>query len=498
MAQSRKDSIRYGWTPDCAATDRLRSFGISPLKWSFTPRLAAAWMLAILVPVAGSGQSKGVGEEGHQEQTRVRYEIAWERTLGGPKSDSFNSITATSSGDVVVIGVRHTVGAPPSQHEQRSGWLLRLQANGEEVWNRLAEPRGPGQMLGSASTYSLEHVVPWKDDGYLAVGRAETIRSTSVNSPLLIDYDGWIYAFDDTASGFSHALVSGPAEHTESKPMTYTLHRASASASHGFVAVGIEGFLKSGTGSFMDVVARVPWVLRVGSDSKELWRKEYNRASGVTWLTDAALLPDSSVLLGARPERETGGPSTGLLIRLGLDGNEVWRRTMDNPAGLSLSAMKLIDDEHIVLVGTAELPEIGGESINHKRGGWIGIADLSGNVLTSLSVAGDFYLGLRDIVELRGGGFAAVGTVRDTDSDDSDGFVVTTDERLRETSRNRFGGETKEELKGIAALPDGKLIAAGVRTVDGSTDGWVVALTPHDNGVDDAFDTAEPAAPQTE
>lgn len=498
MTQSRNDSNRYGWVPDCAATNRLQSYGISTLSWRLTVRLAAAWMLAILVPVAGSAQPNGVDKGGQHEQSRVRYEIAWERALGGPKSDSFNSITATSSGDVVVVGVRHTVETPPSQQEQRAGWLLRLQANGEEVWNRVADPRGPGQMLGSASTYSLEHVVPWKDDGYLAVGRAETIRNTSVNSPLLIDYDGWIYAFDDTASRFSHALVSGPVEHTESKPMTYTLHRASASPSQGFVAVGIEGFLKSGTGSFMDVVTRAPWVLLVGSDSKELWRKEYKGASGVIWLADAALLPDSSVLLAARPERETGGPSTGLLIRLGLDGNEVWRRTMDNPAGLSLSAMKLIDDEHIVLVGTAELPETGGESINPKRGGWIGIADLSGNILNSLSVAGDFYLGFSDIVELRGGGFAAVGTVRNTDSDDSDGFVVTTDERLRETSRNRFGGETKEELKGIAALPDGTLIAAGVRTVDGSTDGWVVALTPHNNGVDDALDTAKSAVPQTE
>ena len=180
----------------------------------------------------------------------------------------------------------------------------------------------------------------------------ETWRQGVTEDTTFIDSDGWILRFDESATRVASAFISGPVEFSKSKGMTYRLHGAATSAQHGFAVLGTEGFLQDGTGYFTKM-RPMPWMLRIGSDRQELWRKNFGPASGIWHLRDATILPDGSIICLGRARTTDDKSGAGLIIRFDQGGAEVWRRTILAPADVTPTAVELIDNDQLVLAGTA-------------------------------------------------------------------------------------------------------------------------------------------------
>jgi len=89
-------------------------------------------------------------------------DLEWQRCLGGSGDDGLRGITATANGDYVVSGFTNStdgdVGAPLGGGD---GWLIRLNGDGELLWE---------QCVGGTGGESLRTIVNTTDGGYAALG----------------------------------------------------------------------------------------------------------------------------------------------------------------------------------------------------------------------------------------------------------------------------------------------------------------------------------------
>ena len=83
------------------------------------------------------------------------------------------------------------------------------------------------------------------------------------------------------------------------------------------------------------------------------------------------------------------------------------------------------------------------------------------------------------ITELTNGDYAIAGYTRSTDGLDYDGWLVRLDRSGQVIWQHRFGGYENDQLYGLAAMPDGGLVAAGFTRSRsaGESDVWVIRVS---------------------
>jgi hypothetical protein len=229
-------------------------------------------------------------------------EIEWERTYGGPEGDRAACVQQTTDGGFIIIG--HTRSF--SQWNEASGfdwniWLVKLDQNGEEEWNKV---------FGSDDDDKGRYVEETSDGGYLIVG--ETYSSK------LAHRDIWLIKTDRTGIEEWNRTLGGE----KGDGATW----AQKTSDGGYVLIGYTESYGAGQ--------RDCWLIKIN----ELGEKQWDRTFGSAGYDEGIAVIQTSdrgyVLLGGtRVDEDSTQDEDFWITKTDTKGNAEWSRTFDNSGG---------------------------------------------------------------------------------------------------------------------------------------------------------------------
>ena len=127
--------------------------------------------------LAGSSLSKKTGNKSDAGSGDLDYwvwkmdehgEPDWQKAIGGSATDMLRSIRTTHDGGFVLAGTSNSPKGLRKKEDCRGGndyWLVKLDAGGEELWQRTLGGKGQDDLLC---------VVTTRDGGYLLAGSSDS------------------------------------------------------------------------------------------------------------------------------------------------------------------------------------------------------------------------------------------------------------------------------------------------------------------------------------
>ena len=316
--------------------------------------------------IAGRTRSKGQGGDdvwlvfidGEGKETG-------ERLIGSPDFDWLTSMIATRDGGLVLTGSRSD-----REITRSSGWVVRLDAKGDELWRREFDG---GKADGTSGLTSIDEM---PDGGFIVAG------STAVKGAG--QYDGWILRLDKDGKVLWEKTYGGPEEEA--------LFAVVALPDGGAVATGAYG--ADGQG----------WVLRLDAKGAVVWEK---RLGGIGYDVFNAVTRVKGGYVAAGTTRSKG-PVGGAawVVRLDERGEALWERLLTPVKGASAnSVLALADGGFLVTGGSVVEPGLGKE----KEKAWLARLGADGAVLWTKVFDGTGDENLFSGVALLDGGFAVAG-----------------------------------------------------------------------------------------
>jgi hypothetical protein len=239
----------------------------------------------------------------------------WERTFGGSERDFLGGMAQTTDGGFTVVGdsrsgISGNKASPNLGYAGSSDlWVLRLDANGQTLWERT---------FGDNDNDSGGGVQPTSDGGFMITGQ------TSAGALGL--YDGWLLRLDGdgnklwerTYGGDQHEAFWGLVPTTEG----------------GFFIGGSSTSPPGGNKTSAAFGGPDYWVLRVNATGDVLWQQTFG-GNAEEYLTALRLTPDGGIVFGGSSQSPASGnkrtPHSGQrdwwVVRLAADGRELWQRT---------------------------------------------------------------------------------------------------------------------------------------------------------------------------
>lgn len=245
--------------------------------------------------------------------------VTTETRVGGDGTDRVRAVIQTADGGYLLAGQTDSFG------DDTDAWLVRLEPDGTERWNRTYG--GPG--------FETFRDLQATDDGrYVAVG---STRST-------LDGSSDVYAvkFDGQGNVAWDETYGGP---------RYDDARAIITDGDGYTLAGVTRSRGSGGLS--------GWVLHVDTEGTPIWNRTYGGTDDDA-LNDLNRAGDGYVVVGATASGTTD--VAGWALHIGPDGQERWERSLTGGDSTTAAAVAPLNDtDGYILVGE-RTPDGGGAS----------------------------------------------------------------------------------------------------------------------------------------
>ncbi len=279
--------------------------------------------------VAGSTSSLGAGgSDVYLVKTNADGNVdpedpsTWEKTFGGPESDSGASVARTTDGGYVVAGWTWSFGAG-----ELDVYLVRTDAAGNKLWERTFG--GPQSDLGAS-------VAQTTDGGYIVVGSTGSFGAGDSDDVYLIktDADGNVdpedpSTWEKTFGGLERDSGASVAQTTDG----------------GYIVVGTTSSFGAG-GSDVYLI-KTDADGNVDPDDPSTWEKTFG---GPEWDTGASVAEttDGGYIV-AGSTGPPGGPEVIdlVLVRTDWQGNRTWERTSGG-VGHGRSVAQTTDGGYVV------------------------------------------------------------------------------------------------------------------------------------------------------
>ena len=236
----------------------------------------------------------------------------WEQTLGGTDNDYLSSVYQTSDGGFIVGGssVSDLGGTKIDVfYGGEDYWVVRLDANGEEVWQHV---------FGGTSYDELLQVRQGANGGYILMGESTSDPSGNRTSPRAGAYpDIWVVALDvDGIEAWQQS--AGGANSTQA---TGIVPMSDGGWVVGAISWGPGGNKTSPSFGYADY-----WLVRFGLTGQILWDQGYGGKAD-DYLYSISKTSDGGILLmGDSSSRPSGNKTTDLIgsadywiVKLGLE-----------------------------------------------------------------------------------------------------------------------------------------------------------------------------------
>lgn len=321
---------------DAAKTPRRKGKGSGWLKW------AAAGTAAVLLIGAGAFAAFEFsdvvfGGGGTTKTAQPAKTVAppkptfkgprdtWEVAIGGPGSDRATSLQIAPDGGYLLAGYTDAKGKPgPKDGDKNAkamggtnGWLVRLDANGNKLWEKL---------YGGAKDDRIEALLHTVDGGYIAVGAT---RSKGKGN-----WDFWVLRLDANAELLWEKVYGG----------------TGADIARGVVALRDGGFAIAGTtGSKSKDNSPRAWIIKIDAKGKKIWDRVIGEGQG-NRVNALALTGEGGFILAGSALRGKRGANFWA-ARLSPKGKRLWRYTTGGRARDVAHAVLATRDGSFVIAG---------------------------------------------------------------------------------------------------------------------------------------------------
>ena len=262
------------------------------------------------------------------------------------------------------------------------------------------------------------------------------------------------------------------------------------------------------------------YIAKLDQEGNKLWDKIYGGTKD-DFLQDAIVLSDGNVLLGGYSRSSNEGDKSEVsrgredywIIKIDLEGNKLWNKTIGGNLGDQLQDMLLITDGNILLAGNSN-SGVGNEKSDANLGSqtdiWVVKIDINGSILWDKTIGGNNLDEISEMILLDNqniviGGFSlseasAWKSVSSLESS-FDFWAISMDEngnriwdKTTKGSIDHRSGKSQEKMYTLLEMPDHKLLMGGsshnnqFRCNDYIEEGWLVELDVKPAGNNEEID----------
>ena len=345
LVDSRGCSLQ---TPVCPPpVEWQQTYARDDIQWAVAARQLpdGGFLLAgSIQAINGIGTNETFGSsDAYVVRTAANGEKIWDRIFGGSAEDYLSGVALMPDGGAVLVGY----STSPADGNKTSpgiygadGWLVRLDANGNKIWDKTFDGREEG---------FFRDIQRLPDGGFILAG------SSSDGDEL-----GWIVRLD--AEG--NLLWQQEIYHEENSSFNRVL-----ALPNGDILAG--GYNEDDDGNFSF------WLARLNFRGEVLWERFYG-GSGYDELTAIAPTSDGGFLIGGPSNSPADGSKTSpnfggkdfWVVRVDANGNSLWQRSFGGGGEDELRDIAVRPDGGFILGGNSSFSSGG-----NKRSPALGYAD---------------------------------------------------------------------------------------------------------------------------
>jgi hypothetical protein len=265
----------------------------------------------------------------------------WDRSFGGSRDDVIIDLIQTSDGGFAFTGSSWSTNGTtiPTNFGFSDTWVVRLDVNGELLWER---------SFGGDGWDQMQRIQQTADGGFLLVGASDSNPSGNKTSPHFGEDDAWILRLD--AVGNKVWEISYGGEQLDSADaFAFTVDG-------GILVAGNSASGTTGNKTSVNFGGFDFWLLRLDGSGNKLWERTYG-GSGQEALLTMRLAQDGGALLGGESNSGSdGNKSAGnygdfdaWLVRVDADGNKLWDYSLGGSRGDFIADVLEAGESDIVL-----------------------------------------------------------------------------------------------------------------------------------------------------
>ena len=437
-------------------------------------------IIVITVPTGATSGKVTVACDGGINLTSVGdlkiSEKVFNKIYGGSMDDRANAFDKTQDDGYIMAGFTFSNdGDISGNHGLTDAWVIKLDGNGNKVWQKVLGGTGSDQATSIKTT---------SDGGYIMVGTT-TSNDGDVSYHAINSYnDVWVVKLDGNGNIVWQKILGGVNEDFANSigvtpDGSYILAGSTSST---------DGDVKGNHGS------GDAWVVKLDAGGNILWQKalggtHYDQANSIT------STPDGGYIMGGWTTSNDGdisgyhgGSNDAWVVKLDGSGNLVWQKTLGGTDYDYAASITPTSDGGYIMTGST-MSNDGDVSGNHGNyDAWIVKLDGYGNKIWQKALGGSDRDLTSSMTITSDGGYLIAGSTGSNDGDvngnhgDYDAWIFKLDASGNLLWQKTFGGTVAESAYSIIPTSDSEYVmAAHANSNDGDLisnhgngDAWIV------------------------
>jgi len=302
----------------------------------------------------------------------------WDRSFGGAGDDALYAIQQTSDGGFILGGYSGS-GATGNKSSPNYGledfWIVRLDANGNKVWDR--SYGGPDKDI----LFALQQT---SDGGFILGGYTASDVGGNKTNANLGGGDFWVVRIDSSGNKMWEREFGGSGEDG--------IYNLQITADGGFVLGGSSSSPADGNKTGANYGACDIWVVRLDANGNKLWDRSFGGSlDDGLFSVSIVETADRGYFVGGEsysgPNGNKTAPNRGSsdfwVVRLASNGNKLWDRSFGGTGDDYLTSLQQTANGGFVLAGGSNSSTNGNKtSVNFGQVDFWGVGlDANGNKL---------------------------------------------------------------------------------------------------------------------
>ena len=369
-------------------------------------------LAALVLVVFGAGNAEA------EDPPEIEWNNSFFTDIGYSSNTGAYSLQQTTDGNYIVAGI---VGYAISDTLQMDAILIKIDSNGNEIWNRTFSSQNNNTFPESTAAMSVKQT---NDGGYIITG---CYNCSGNKGLLLIKTDGngieqWITRLNLTENGFEQGydvmqtadngfivygkrLVKFDSSGNEEWNQTFENivgvdTRVEQASDGGYVIVDRTAF----SNIFSDAL-----VIKTDSNGIEEWNKTFGGSGYDAIFSIQSISDEGYILAGYTSSFRNNSSYNGWLIKIDLEGNEKWNKTFGGQFTDGFFSVTPDYSGHYIATGHTQSFANGNVSYSSEFDIWIVKVDDKGNEIWNQTFGGDYFDMSFSIQETYDTGFVIAG-----------------------------------------------------------------------------------------
>jgi hypothetical protein len=412
------------------------------------------------------------------------------KLLGGSSYDYASNIQQTSDGGYIISGYSYSSAngdVSGTNHGSYDYWIVKLDALGNIVWNKL---------LGGSGPETASNIQQTTDGGYIISGYSSSSANGDVSGTNHGDYDSWIVKLDALGNIIWNKLLGGSGPEIASN--------IQQTSDGGYIISGHSYSSANGDVSGTNHGRYDYWIVKLDALGNIVWNKLLG-GSGNETASNIQQTTDGGYIISGLSTSSANGDVSGTnhggsdywIVKLDALGNIVWNKLLGGSGTETASNIQQTTDGGYIISGYSYSSSANGDVSGTNHGdydSWIVKLDALGNIIWNKLLGGSGPEIASNIQQTTDGGYiisgysysSANGDVSGTNHGGADYWIVKLDALGNIVWNKLLGGSYDDYARHIQQTSDGDYIISGYSTSSangdvsgtnhGSNDYWIVTL----------------------